>query len=136
MLKFKYALTLLVIFSIGFFPFLNGLGCDAVIEMNTAFFKMNGRCENGQIAATFYNKRIDETYSITGRLAILGKRYFLFVENTKIIKTGDENVNIMRRYAYLRKMRTGKIMGDKYILAYTPFPLIGAIKITGKLSIL
>lgn len=139
MLKFRaiYIFLFLIILMAGVLPIVNGAGCNAVFDMNTPYMHISGRCENGRVNITTNNKNLDEIYSASGMMLVIGEQYIIFLDDFQYLKKHDnENESIMNRYQYHRKIMSGRIVNNRYVLTYSPFPLMGEIKINGKLSLI
>lgn len=118
----------------GVYPFLRVINCNAVFEMESDDYKISGRCEGGRIDSTIINKDSHHTYSIEGRLAMLGEQYFMFIDNVGIIDKPKQVSIGLKKYKYQRSIISGRYIGN-HILMYTPYPHMAKINITGRLSI-
>lgn len=136
MSKYKMTIMGLLLFIIlaGIYPFFNGIGCNSVFSVDDNSLSVSGRCEKGGIEATFINKDTHDVYAMTGRLAIVGSQFFVFVNDVTFLEKSMSAEHDQKRYKYHRNVMSGKLMNNRFILMYTPYANVVEAKITGKMS--
>lgn len=136
MSKYKVMIVgmLLFIISTGIYPILNGIGCNAVFDVDGSLVSVSGRCEKGRLEATFINKDTHDVYSMSGRFAIVGSQFFIFVNEFEFLEKSKVVENDLKRYKYHRDIVSGKLLHDRFILMYTPHANVVETKLTGRMS--
>lgn len=136
MKKYNATISLLIcfIFIFGVVPILNGWGCNAIFGIDDTSSSISGRCEKGGVVATVLNKETHDTYTMKGRLAIIGTQFFIFVEKINFINKSNHISDELNRYKYHRNVISGRLINSKYIIMYTPEPSILEVRITGRIS--
>ena len=136
MLRIKLVIVCLLsfIFLSSLLPAINAIGCNAIFKIDEAPLRIIGRCEGGYVKMVVDNSYTNDAYTISGRIFVIGKHFFIIPIKLDFIKLSPTILDAQKRLEYQRGIISGVIVKDKLIMTYTPKASMGYVEIDGRMA--